>query len=237
MMNSTLGEFAKQSRPATDLGSAPSHSGRRPGESGTRDAIREAARRQFAEQGYDRATLRSIAAEAGVDPALVAHFFGTKQRLFVAVIELPFAPALVMPELLAGDRAGVGQRVARFILSLLEEDESRERMVGLVRSAASEPEAARLVRDLVTRELFAPMTAQLSVEDAALRAALVGAQVVGLVMARYVVGVEPLASADPETVIAALAPNFQQLLTGPLPAPAGDEAGSGSGRGSAGSGT
>jgi AcrR family transcriptional regulator len=105
-------------------------SGRRPGDSGTRDAIRTAAGRQFAEQGYDRTSMRSIAGEAGVDPALVAHFFGTKHELFVDVVELPFDPGQVLPVIFAGDRQHVGRRLADFLLTALENPEARRRMTG-----------------------------------------------------------------------------------------------------------
>lgn len=191
-------------------------SGRRPGDSGTRQAIAAAAGRQFAELGYDRASLRSIAAEAGVDPSLVSHFFGSKQQLFVTVMELPFEPSVVVPQLL-GEPEEAGLRVARFVVGLLETEEARRRIIGLVRSAASEPKAALLVRDLIEREVLTPIAEQLGASSPRVRASFVGSQVVGLVMARYIVGVEPLASLDPETVIATLAPVFQRLLTGPLP--------------------
>ena len=193
-------------------------SGRRPGDSGTRELIAAAARRQFAEQGFDRTSLRSVAVEAGVDPSLVSHFYGTKQQLFVAVLELPFEPADVLPGLVEGDRGEIGLRLARFLLGVLESDEGRRRMTGIVRSAASEPEAARLVRELISTRLLAPMAQGLGVEDALVRASFCGVQVVGLVMARYVVAVEPLASLAPEQVVAIIAPNLQRLLTEPLPA-------------------
>ena len=191
-------------------------SGRRPGESGTRELILEAARRQFAERGYDRTSLRSIAQEAGVDPTLVSHFYGSKQKLFVTVVELPFDPAAVVAQLSAGDRKSAGLRLARFVLGVLESGPGRQRVTGLVRSAASEPEAARLVRELVTRELVGRIAEELAVDDAPLRASLVGSQVVGLVMARYVVGLEPLASREPEEVAQAIAPVLQHYLTEPL---------------------
>jgi AcrR family transcriptional regulator len=192
-------------------------SGRRPGDSGTREAILRAARRQFAENGYDRTSLRSIAAEAGVDPTLVSHFHGSKQQLFVSVVELPFRPAEVLPALLAGDRGAIGERVARFVLGVLESEEGRSRVVGLLRAAASDEQAARMVRDLIVAELFAPIAEHLGTDQPQLRASLIGAQVVGLAMARHVVGVEPLASADADTVAAILAPNLQRLLVEPLP--------------------
>lgn len=190
--------------------------GRRPGASGTRDAILAAARRQFAEQGYDRTSVRSVASEAGVDPSLVLHFHGSKQQLFLAVVELPFDPASVLPGLLAGDRDGIGRRLAGFLVGVLESDEGRRRMTGLVRAAASEPEAARLVRALVEHEMFAPIAEHLGADKPRLRASYVGAQVVGLVMARYVVAVEPLASLPADAVVATLASLLQRLLTDPI---------------------
>ena len=194
-----------------------SRSGRRPGTSGTRKAIADAARRQFAEFGYDRASIRSIAAEAGVDPALVLHFFASKQRLFVTVVELPFNPAETIPAIVGGDSETAGERIARFIVGVLEDPEARSRVIGLVRAAASEPEAARMVREFLTSEVWRPAAAALGVEDADLRVNLLASQVVGLVMARHIVGVEPLASLPARDVAAALAPTFQRYLTEPLP--------------------
>jgi AcrR family transcriptional regulator len=193
--------------------------GRRPGQSGTRGAILAAASRQFSERGYDRTSLRSIAAEAGVDPALVTHFFGSKQRLFVEVVEFPFDPAEVLPQVLAGDPEGVGRRLAELLVSVLEDPEARPRVLGVVRAAASEPEAARMVRELLTREVWAPGAALLGVEDAELRMNLVGSQIVGMVMARYVVGAEPLASLPPEQLVDAIGPTLQRYLTAPLAPP------------------
>jgi AcrR family transcriptional regulator len=183
--------------------------GRRPGASVTREAISAAARRQFAERGYDRASLRSIAAEAGVDAALIAHFFGSKERLFVAVVELPIDPELVLPQVLDGPRGKTGERLARVLVDVLEDGEARRRITGLVRAAATEPAAARMVRELLTRRVFSPLAHLL-------RANLLGSQVVGLVMARYVVGVEPLASLPRDTLVAAIAPTLQRYLTEPL---------------------
>lgn len=200
------GELAGRARP----------SGRRPGDSGTREAIAAAARRQFAEQGFDRTSLRSVAREAGVDPTLVSHFYGTKQELFVEVVVLPFEPGQILPALIAGDEDAIGERLARFIVGVLESDEGRRRLVGRVRAAASEPEAGRLVKEMVERELLAPIAEHLGAGDPSLRASLLGVQVVGLIMARYVVGIEPLASLPADRVVAVLAPVMQRLLTGEL---------------------
>lgn len=192
------------------------HPGRRPGNSGTRQAIVVAARRQFAEHGYDRTSMRQVALEAGVDPTLVSHFHGSKQQLFLDVVELPFQPSEVLPGLLRGDPDEAGMRLARFALSVLESPEGRGRVVALVRAAATEPEAARLVRELLTREVLTPLAAGIGADDPAYRGALVMSQVVGLTMARYIVAVEPLASRPAGAVAADLAPTLQRYLTGDL---------------------
>ncbi|MGH3083682.1 MAG: TetR family transcriptional regulator [Gaiellaceae bacterium] len=190
--------------------------GRRPGRSGTREAIAQAARQKFGELGYERATIRAIASEAGVDPALVVHFFGSKQKLFLTVMDLPFPPEEVLPRVLAGDRDSVGLRFARFIVGVLDDEKARSVLTGMVRAAASEPEAARMLRELISRRVFTAITQSLDVDDAELRASLVGSQVVGLIVARHIVAVEPLASLDPEQLIAAIAPNLQRYLVGSL---------------------
>lgn len=190
--------------------------GRRPGASRTREAILEAARRQFAELGYDRTTIRSVAAVAAVDPALVLHYFRSKQELFLAVVELPFDPAAVLPGLLAGDRRKVGERLARLFMSALDDVDARNRWTSMIRAAASEPAAARMLREILTQRVFGPLAETLGVEDAQLRATLVGSQVVGLVMARHIVQVEPIASLPSEELVQAIGPTLQRYLTGPL---------------------
>jgi AcrR family transcriptional regulator len=190
--------------------------GRRPGRSGTREAILAAAGRQFALHGYDRASLRGIAAEAGVDQKLIAHFFGSKQQLFIAAVGLPLNPAEVLPAILAGDRATIGERLAALLVDILEQPELHQRFTGVVRAAASEPEVARMLREFLGRELFGPAAELLGSEDGPFRANLVGSQIVGLVMARYVIAIEPLASMPPGAVAAAVAPTLQRYLLGPL---------------------
>jgi AcrR family transcriptional regulator len=193
-----------------------SHSGRRPGASGTREAILAAAGRQFAEQGYDRASMRRIAAEAGVDQKLIAHFFGSKQNLFVAAIGLPFNPAEMLAPVIAGDAASVGAGLEELLVRILEQPELHQRLTGVVRAAASEPDVARMMREFLGRELFLPIAEVLGGGDAQLRANLFGSQIVGLVMARFVVRIEPLASLPAAAVAAAVAPTLERYLVGPL---------------------
>jgi AcrR family transcriptional regulator len=191
-------------------------SGRRPGPSGTRETILAAAGRHFADYGYDRASLRAIAAEAGVDQKLIAHFFGSKQQLFVSAVGLPLNPAEVLTTILAGDRASIGERLVGFLANVLEQRELHQRLTAVVRAAASEPKVARMLREFLAREVFAPAAEMLDTEHAWFRVNLVGSQLVGLVMARYVVAIEPLASMPPTTVAESVAPTLQRYLLGPL---------------------
>jgi AcrR family transcriptional regulator len=190
--------------------------GRRPGPSGTREAILAAAGRHFAQHGYDRASLRGIAAEAGVDQKLIAHFFGSKQQLFVLAVGLPFNPGEVLPAILAGNPDSIGERLAALLVEVLEQPELHQRLTGVVRAAASEPEVARMLREFLTRELFGPAAEMLGTQDGPFRANLVGAQIVGLVMARYVVAIEPLATMPARAVATAIAPTLERYLLGPL---------------------
>jgi AcrR family transcriptional regulator len=190
--------------------------GRRPGPTETPEAIRAAATRQFSELGFDRATIRSIASEAGVDPALVIHHFGSKQRLFVEAVQLPFPPEELIAQLAGGRRSQVGERAVRFILSVLANDDARARWLGLIRSAVTEPEATRVFREILTTRIFRPLAEQLGMDEAPLRASLAGSQVIGLVMARHIVLVEPIASLDEERLVEVLAPTIQRYLVGAL---------------------
>ncbi|HET9509119.1 MAG TPA: TetR family transcriptional regulator [Gaiellaceae bacterium] len=192
-------------------------SGRRPGPTTTRAASAEAARRQFAELGYDRATLRGIAGEAGVDAALVVRFHGSKEALFREVMALPPAVVEALAGLADGPRATVGRRLAEAVVGMLEDPRSRSVVLGRIRSASSHPDAAALVRETVTRDV-GRLVAAVTDDQPETRAALVGSQIVGLALARYVVRVEPLASLPAADVVDHIAPVFQHYLGGPLTA-------------------
>jgi AcrR family transcriptional regulator len=196
-------------------------SGRRPGESSTRDDILAAAAAAFAEHGYDRATIRGIAAVAGVDPALVIHYFGSKDALFEEVLRLPVRPSDVFARGVAAGADKLGSTIVRTFLETWSPPEQRVRLTAMLRSAMTNERAMHLLRDLLVREVFAPMTATLGVPDAELRATLVGSQLVGLALMRYVGRIEPLASASIDELVAAVGPTVQRYLTGDLERPAG----------------
>lgn len=188
--------------------------GSRAGESGTREQIVLAARTEFAEHGYDRTTVRSIAEAAGVDSALVHHYFGTKENVFAAAIELAFAPAIArVPEVLSGPRELLGERFARNMLALWEPVATREPLLAVVRSAVSAEPAAAALRGFLTTQVLGRIAPALDVPQARLRAELSAAQLIGLLVIRYVVQVEPLASASVDEVVSIIAPTIQRYLT------------------------
>ena len=192
------------------------HTGRRGGGADTRSLIQDAARRQFSELGYDRTSLRQVAQEAGVDPALVSHFFGTKEQLFRTVVGFPLNPSDGVAAVVAGPPDQAGLRLARFVLGALETESTRQRIIGLVRGAIAAPEAARLIREFLTLQLLVPVARHLHAGDAEYRASLVMSQIAGMILVRYIVAVEPLASCAPDEVAAALAPTLQRYLTGDI---------------------
>jgi len=182
----------------------------------TRDRILTVAREEFSERGYEKTSVRGIAKAAGVDSALVHHYFGTKEQIFEAAIEVAFAPALNAPEALAdGPTDVVGERLTRFIFGVWENPTTRTPLLAIVRSAVNNEAAAAVFRRLVASQLLRRIAAQLDRPDAELRAELAAAQLVGCAMLRYVIKVDPLASADVEQIIARVAPVVQGHLTGP----------------------
>ncbi|WP_328561925.1 TetR family transcriptional regulator [Streptomyces coelicoflavus] len=182
----------------------------------TRDRILVTAREEFSERGYEKTSVRAIAKAAGVDPALVHHYFGTKEQVFEAAIEVAFAPAMDAPEAIAdGPLDGVGERLTRFIFGVWENPATRTPLLAILRSAVNNETAATVFRRLIAAQLLRRVAAQLDRPDAELRVELAAAQLVGCAMLRYVIKVEPLASADPEQLVARLAPVVQGHLTGP----------------------
>lgn len=189
--------------------------GRRPGSTSTRDEILRAARRHFAEGGYASATFRSIAAEANVDPALVVQFFGSKKDLFAAATKSPVTLAELSAE--AGEDAsnGPGHRLATLLMMWLDDEGARQALLGRIRSASSEPDAADAVREMIGAQLteFAGL---MKGDRPDIRASLLATQFLGVVFARFVVRVEPLCSMDDEEMARWLGPTFDLYLTGPI---------------------
>lgn len=194
---------------------APKRRGRRAGGRDTRAALVDAAREVFAESGYNDATVRVIATRAGVDPAMVNHWFGGKEALFTAAVQIPVDPMTLIPELLAGDRELLAERILRRFLRVWDEVGGGS-FAALVRSVASHGSAVRMLREFVATVVIGKLARELDMDHPDLRAALSASQIIGLGMTRYVLQLEPLASADHDTLVAAIAPNLQRYLTGDL---------------------
>lgn len=181
---------------------------------GARERILQAARDEFSERGYDKTSMRGIAKAAGVDAALVHHYFGTKDDVFAAAIEMSFEPALVVPAVLGqGGTEGIGERLARYFIGVWENPATRAPLLAVVRSALTNETAAKVLRMFVLRRLLERVAAELDVPDPTFRAELAASHMVGIAILRYVIKAEPLASADPEQIIEMVAPTLQRYLT------------------------
>lgn len=188
--------------------------GRPPGESDARDRIAAAAVHEFGEHGYAAATVRAIAARAGVDSALVHHYFGSKADLFAEVIGFPLRPDVDVPEILRGPREGAGERIVRYVLESFEQPEVRRRGVMLLRAAIGSKLTTPLVAGFLARELLPRIAGELDAPDAELRASLAASQIAGMLVARYIVRVPGIADAPVDELVARIGPTLQRYLFG-----------------------
>lgn len=186
--------------------------GRRVSGGDTRGEILTAARAMFAEGGYAATTLRAVALRAHVDPALILHHFGSKETLFRSAMDVPLDPAAIAAIIGDGNRDALGERVCMYFLGLWEEPATREPLLAMLRSALTNDAAADSLRGFLSEALVGRVALMLDVPDAALRATLVGSQLVGLAIDRYLLRLEPLASADTDTVVRWVAPTLQRYL-------------------------
>jgi len=198
-------------------------SGRRGGDSGTKEAILAAARTRFGDYGYDGATIRGIAADAGVDAALVHHFFGTKERLFAAAMQLPVVPSELVATALAGAQEpgqSLGEHLLRTVLGVWDVTEMRATFLGLLRSALTSEQAAIMLREFATETILGRIAERAAPgppgTDGQFRAALVASQVLGLALARYVLEIEPIAHARTDDLATAIGPTLERYLTGEI---------------------
>jgi AcrR family transcriptional regulator len=189
--------------------------GRRPGNPATRQVVLDTARRMFADAGYDKTSVRDIAAGAGVDPALIRHYFGSKVELFRATMGWPFAPAQVAAQIAGGDRGEMGARLARVFFGVWEQPDTRAPLLAILRGAATHEESATLVRQFIQGQLYRQMADELAGPDAELRIDLAMSQLLGIAYLRHILRVEPIASTPVEDLIARVAPALTAHLVGP----------------------
>lgn len=191
--------------------------GRRPvGGPDTREQILTAAGELFSELGFERTTMRAVAARADVDAALIHHYFVNKEGLLAAALVLPVDPSA----LLAGldkDPEHAGEAVVRRVLGVWEADpETRRQLLGLIRVGLSHEYAAGVLRDLLGRTILTALARVVADDHQAFRAALAGTQMGGLLLGRYVLGIPGVRDATPEELALAIGPVIQHYLTGPI---------------------
>lgn len=199
--------------------------GRRPGSTNTKGRILGAAREAFGERGYEGASVRAIAGRAGVDAALVHHYFGSKQQLFLAASAFPADPAELVPRMLAGPREQMGERVVRTVVGLWDRPEVRPMLLGIVRSATTDPVAAGMARRMLAEGPFLALARAVDLPDAEIRATLAGTQLIGLAISRYVIGLEPIASMSADGLAIAVGPTIGRYLAGDVRLTRGGEQG------------
>lgn len=190
----------------------PTSRGRRAGNPDTRDRIQAAARARFLADGYQAVTMRAIAADAGVDVALVSYYFKSKQGVFAAAMALTANPAEVFSQAVQGDLDTLAVRVLQGMLGVWDDPVSGAPLRTIAAAATAEPDLARLVREAVGREIVTRLAARLGGVGAEQRAAAFTTQIAGIVYARYLLRLEPIASMPAADVVARLAPSLQLAL-------------------------
>lgn len=191
--------------------------GRRPGRSDTRGQILDVARRRFLAEGYQAVTLRSVAAEASVDVALISYYFDSKKGLFGAALGLVANPPEILAAALPGDPATRPERVLHALLATWDDADRGAELRLLVGAATQEPDLARLLAEVFEREMFARIADTLHGPHREQRAAAMGVQLAGVVFTRYVLRVEPVASMSVDELVRHLRPGLNAALH---PAPA-----------------
>ncbi len=198
--------------PRPDVRQVGRRVGRRPGNPDTRAAILAAAEAQFAANGFDRVSMRGIAKAAGVDPALVHHYFSSKEDVLLASLDVPFDPREVIPALTEAGVQQLGVRIATQFVSIWDDPGNQARLVAVLRASLSSDVAADLLTNGVLRMIFTPISMAIDAPDALVRAQYVASQLLGLAMLRYVMRIEPLASASAHDVVAQIAPTLQHYI-------------------------
>ena len=187
--------------------------GRRSGAPDTRGEILAAARSAFASKGFDRTSMRGVAREAGVDPALVHHYFDGKDGLFAAAMALPLSPREKLAEALDVPREQAGKAVVRTMLGVWDDDAYRPALLAALRSLTSGGDAASVLRKAFLEGMIFPVLRQEiegSVSDRAL--GLMGTQIIGLIIARYLVEVEPIVSMGRDELADLIGPTLQRYI-------------------------
>jgi AcrR family transcriptional regulator len=187
--------------------------GRPRGKTDTRNVILAAARHLFADAGYDKTSVRDVATAAGVDPAMIRHYFGNKAELFRATMGWPFEPAEIAARVTGGGRGEIGARLTRVFFEAWEQPNSRAPLLAILRGAATHDESANLVRQFIQGQVYSQIATAIAEPDAELRIDLAMAQLLGIAYLRHILRVEPVASTPVEDLIQRVAPAITRHLT------------------------
>lgn len=192
--------------------------GRRTGHPDTRQEVLQAARTLFAQRGFTGTSIRGVASAAGVDPSLVHHYFGTKEGLFRAALEMPLDPESLIERIVAGGREQAPRRLVETFVAVWDSEESGPAMISFLRRVIADQESAELVRDFIGAALLRTATAHLLGDvdpvEGEVRVGLVVSQMLGLVVLRSVLRVEPVASMTPDQLADAVTPTLTRYLRG-----------------------
>lgn len=189
------------------------HTGRRPGKTDTHQSILGSAQKLFAEVGYDKATIRAIAEDAHVDPALISHYFGTKQELFLASMLPIYKGSELLSEAMLSTEDEIEQKLAGLFVQLTQDKETLKILIGMIRSATTDEKAAEMVKEFVETKLVKPMSLLLTGDNPDLRASLIGSHMIGIIITKYIVKAEPLASASSSDIAAQIGPAIEKYMT------------------------
>ncbi len=184
-----------------------------------RDAVLDAARAAFHSKGYARTTVKGVAAMAGVAPSVVSKYYANKESMFAAAMRLPFDPSSAVPELLAPGLEGMGERLVRGTFDIFSDEETRDDLMALFQAGASAGRASQSIREFLEESVVDRLAATVGIPDARMRAALISSHLIGLAMIRYIVRLEPLASAPEDQIVKMYAPMIQDLLDPSKPLP------------------
>ena len=216
MTGADVARAAPGSAGPSHIDQGPVRAGRRRGNPDTRATILAAAESEFAAKGFDRASMRGIAKTAGVDPSLIYHYFASKDDVLLASLDVPFDPREVVPALTADGSADLGNRIVAQFVSIWDDEAKQTRLVAIVRAAVSSPTAQDMLTNGLVRMVLRPISEAIAAPDAGLRAQYVASQLLGLAMTRYVLRLEPLASAPAEAVVAWIGPTLQRYIDASL---------------------
>ena len=185
------------------------HTGRRQGESKAKEDIILAAQNLFALSGYEKATIRSIAKEAKVDPALINHYFKSKQELFIESMLPLFDGPKLLQKALDGPDDEIGLRLSRLFIFLISNERTKSLIIGIIRSSTTDEQAAKMMNIFITENVASIVKQKIKGNDASVISNLIGSQFVGIVLAREIIKVEPLASLSEDDLMKYLAPKLQ----------------------------